>query len=71
MLHRVVWEKLTDVSEVLPASIIVALMMEAVSTSATSLNLFQAALRDIPEDSHFLTVLLQNICSYVAQTCAT
>jgi hypothetical protein len=41
MLRRVVWYKITDVSEVLAASIIrslIALMMEAVATCETSVN---------------------------------
>jgi hypothetical protein len=42
---------LTDVSEVLIASVI-ALMMEAVSTSQTSANFYQTTRRNIPEDSH-------------------
>jgi hypothetical protein len=49
----------TDVSEVLTASVIrtiirafVALMMEAVSTSETSVNFYKASRRIIPEDSH-------------------
>jgi hypothetical protein len=37
MLRRVVWQELTDVSEVFTASII-ALIMEAVSTSETSVK---------------------------------
>jgi kynureninase len=40
MLRRVVWYKLTEVSEVLSVSII-ALMMEAVITSETSVNFYQ------------------------------
>jgi hypothetical protein len=46
---------LADVSEVLTASIIsklVALMMEAVSTSETSVSIYQTARCNIPEDSH-------------------
>jgi hypothetical protein len=43
MLRRVVWKKFTDVSEVFTASVIramSALMMEAVSTSETSVNFY-------------------------------
>jgi hypothetical protein len=42
----------TDVSEVLTASIIraVTLMMEAVSTSETSFNFYETTRRKIPED---------------------
>jgi hypothetical protein len=47
MLRRAVWYKLIDVSEMLTASIIKAMrsMMEAVSTSETSVNFYH-----IPED---------------------
>jgi hypothetical protein len=48
MLHRVVWYKLTDVSEVLAAS----LMMEAGSISETSVNFCDTTRRNIPEDRH-------------------
>jgi hypothetical protein len=40
-----------DVSEVLAASLI-ALMMEAASTSETSVNFYQTSRRNISEDSH-------------------
>jgi hypothetical protein len=43
---------MTNVSAGLAASII-ALMMEAESTSETSVNFYQTTLRNIPEDSHF------------------
>jgi hypothetical protein len=43
--------KLTDVSEVRTASIIIALMMEAVRTSETSVNIIVTTRRYIPEDS--------------------
>jgi hypothetical protein len=54
MLCRVIWQKLTYDSEVLTASIIraIALMMEAVRTSETSVSFYQTARRNIPEDSH-------------------
>jgi hypothetical protein len=47
-LHHAVWKKFTDISEVLVASIIramrlIALMMEAESTSETSVNFYQAS----------------------------
>jgi hypothetical protein len=41
----------TDVSEVRTASIIIALMIEAVHTSETSVNVNVTARRYIPEDS--------------------
>jgi hypothetical protein len=43
--------KITSISEVCTASII-ALMMEAASTSETSVNLYQSTRRYNPEDSH-------------------
>jgi hypothetical protein len=54
MLRRVVWYKLTDVSEVLTAMI--NLMMEAVSISETSVNFYETTPRNIPEDSHFYKI---------------
>jgi hypothetical protein len=51
MLRPVIWYKVTDVSEVLAASIIRA-MMEAASTSETSVNFYQTTRRNISEDSH-------------------
>lgn len=55
MLHNVVWSKLTDVSEVLTASIITAMiataMMEAVRTSEMSVSFKQATRRNIPDES--------------------
>jgi hypothetical protein len=47
-------EILTDVSEVLTTSIIrsIVLMMEAVSTSESSVSIYQTTRRNIPEDSH-------------------
>jgi hypothetical protein len=41
---------LTDVSEVRTASIITALMMEAVRTSETSVNIYVTTRQHIPED---------------------
>jgi hypothetical protein len=50
-MSRVVSYKLTDVSEMRTASIIreLILMMEAVSTSETSVNFYETTLRNIPE----------------------
>jgi hypothetical protein len=45
MVIRIVWQKFTDVSEVLAA---IALMIKAVSTSETSVNFYQTTLRTIP-----------------------
>jgi rubrerythrin len=47
MLRRVVSQKLTD-----------ALMMEAVSTSETSINIYETTQHNIPEDSHLHTARL-------------
>jgi hypothetical protein len=47
MSRRVVSQTLIDVSEELTA-----LMMEAVSTSETSVNLYETERRDAPEDKH-------------------
>jgi hypothetical protein len=48
---------LTDVSEVLTVSNIrvITLMMEATSTSETSVNIYQTTRRNIPEGSHHHT----------------
>jgi hypothetical protein len=55
----------TDVSEVLTASIIRAIMMEAASTYETSVNFYQTTRRNIPEDGHFqVTDNAQTIQSY-------
>jgi hypothetical protein len=44
----------------------IALMMEAVQTAETSVNLYQSTRRYNPQDSHFLVTALrtssQNIC---------
>jgi hypothetical protein len=72
MLRRAVWHELTDVSEVLTASImramiimmITALMMEAVSTSETSTSFYQTARRNSAEDSHLYTCRRENLKSH-------
>jgi hypothetical protein len=58
-------EKFTDVSEVLVASIIRA-MMEAASTSETSVNFYQTTRRNNPEDSHLHTRRRENLKSHVS-----
>jgi hypothetical protein len=63
MLRRVIWHILTDVSEVLTASNIKA-MMEAVSTSETSVNIYQTTRRIIPEDKHLHTRRRENLKSH-------
>jgi hypothetical protein len=49
-----------DVSEVLAASIIraIILMIEAASTSDASINLYQTARRNNPEDSHLHNLII-------------
>jgi hypothetical protein len=56
--------KFTDVSEVFAASIIIALMMEAASTSETSVNFYQTTRRNIPEDNHLHTRRRENLKSH-------
>jgi hypothetical protein len=50
--------KLTNVSEVLTSSIIrayiIALMMEAVNISDTSVNFYETSLRNVPKESSFV-----------------
>jgi hypothetical protein len=55
-----VWQKITDVSEVPVASIIV-LMMEAASTSETSVSFHQTTHRNITQDSHLDIRLRENL----------
>jgi hypothetical protein len=43
---------LTSIIETLTLPMIVALMMETVSTSETSVYIYQTTERNIPEDSH-------------------
>jgi hypothetical protein len=56
LLHHVAWQKFTDVTEVLVASIIraITLMMEAASTSKTSETFYQTTWHNNPEDSHLV-----------------
>jgi hypothetical protein len=51
LLRHVVWRKFADDLEVLTASIIRA-MMEAASTSETSVNVYHTTWRNNLEDSH-------------------
>jgi hypothetical protein len=51
MLHRVIWYKFADVSDMFVASIIRATALIASTTSETSLSFFQTTQCDIPEDS--------------------
>jgi hypothetical protein len=62
MLRCVVSRKFIDVSEVLTVlHQLIPLMMEAVSTSETSVNLYETTRRNIPEDSHLHTRRHQNL----------
>jgi hypothetical protein len=65
MLRRVVWYKFTDVSEVLIASIIIAMMIEAASTSEMLLNLYQTTRRNVPQDDHLHTRRRENLNSHI------
>jgi hypothetical protein len=69
MLRRVVWYKSADVSEMLAASIIIALMMGAANTSETSINFYQTTRRNIPEDSHLHTCRREDLKSHMQKSC--
>jgi hypothetical protein len=60
----VVWEKFTDISEVLAAFVIIALIMEAANTSETSVVFYRTTRRDNPEDSHLHTRRCENLKSH-------
>jgi hypothetical protein len=66
LLRRAVWWKFTNISEVLDASIIgkIALMMEAASTSETSVNFYRTTRRNNPGDSHLHTRSRENLRSH-------
>jgi hypothetical protein len=55
MLRRVLWYKLTDVSEVHIGPVIRA-MMEAACTSETSVNFYQTTRHNTPDDNHLHTL---------------
>jgi hypothetical protein len=54
-------EKFTDVLEVLAASIIIALMTKAASTSEASVNFYQTTQRNKTENSHLHTRRRENL----------
>jgi hypothetical protein len=58
---------------VLPASIfkafVIALMMEAASTSETPVKVYQTTLRNNPEDSHLHSRSLENLKPQLYRTC--
>jgi hypothetical protein len=58
-LRRVIWYNFTDVLEVLAASIIMAMIMEAASTSETSVNVYQTTRRNNPEDSDLHVLIMR------------
>jgi hypothetical protein len=58
-----VWWTFTDVSEVFAASVIRA-VMEAASTSETSVNFYQTTRRNNQEDSHLPTRRRDNLKSH-------
>jgi hypothetical protein len=64
MQRRVVTSKLTDVSEVLTASIIIVLMMESAHTSETSVDIYFTTRQCIPEDSELHTRRRENLKSH-------
>jgi hypothetical protein len=59
-----VWWKFTNVSEVLAASIIRAIITEAARTSETLVNFYQTTWHYNPEDSHLHTHRRENLKSY-------
>jgi hypothetical protein len=66
MLRCILWQKLTDVSEVLTASIIKAIIaLETVRTSETSVNFYHSTWRNILEDSHIHTRRRKNLKSHL------
>jgi hypothetical protein len=67
-VRRVVTLKLTDVSEMRTSSII-ALMMEAVRTSETSVSFNVSTRRYIPEDSKLHTRRRENLKSHEGGLC--
>jgi hypothetical protein len=46
-------------------AIFIALMMEAASTSETSVNFYQTARRNNPKDSHLYTLRRENLKSHL------
>jgi hypothetical protein len=49
-------------------SLAIILMMEAASTSETSVNFYQTTRRNNPEDSHFHTRRRENLKSHKSKT---
>jgi RNA binding exosome subunit len=61
VVARVVWYKFADVSEVLAA--LLKILMEAASTSETSVNIYETTQRKNSEDSHLHTRSRENLIS--------
>jgi hypothetical protein len=57
LLRLVARQIFTTVSQVIAASIIIALMMNTETTCETSVNFYQTARCNIPEDSQLETML--------------
>jgi hypothetical protein len=60
ILRRVFWCKFTDVSEVftLPTIGVMALMVEILCMSETSVNSYQNKLHNIPDENHLKNLLI-------------
>jgi hypothetical protein len=63
LLNCILWQKFADASKVLAASTIrvIDMIMEATSTSETSVNLCQTTRHNNPEDSHLHTRQLEDL----------
>jgi hypothetical protein len=71
MFSRIIWYKFADVSDVIAASIIITLMIEAARTSETSVNFCETTRRNIPEDRRLRIRRPENLKSHeVAFGCA-
>jgi mannose/fructose-specific phosphotransferase system component IIA len=70
MLRRATWQNYNDVSEELVAAINITLIMDAVSTSKTSVNFYQTTRRNIAEDSHLHTCRRENLKSHLEFDCS-
>jgi hypothetical protein len=61
MLRLMVWQKLTDVSEVFAASIIRVMIMAAVRAFESLVSFFQTIRHNISEDSNLHTRRCENL----------
>jgi hypothetical protein len=62
-VRRVVWQKFADVSEKFAS--IVRAMMEALSTSETSVSFYETARRNIPQGCYLHTRRRENLNSHL------